>query len=176
MAQFKPIKCTEAQMNSKAKREGQLFFCTDTNKIYLDESSSLREEYCKASESSGTSSKITYKLLSPSNLTMSYNFWNGDSNNLGKYIQFNEIPTGTIMLRILVQCSLYEKTWSAYMPITGGLLPIITSYNPVRTPFYLRLYYNYGKPRLYREADGSGNTLPGGEAYYSVSVHALILS
>lgn len=49
MAQFKPIKCTEAQMNSKAKSEGQLFFTTDTNKIYLDKSPLLREEYCKAS-------------------------------------------------------------------------------------------------------------------------------
>lgn len=42
MAKFQPIKCTKAQMDAKAKAEGQLFFCTDTGYIYLDTSSTNR--------------------------------------------------------------------------------------------------------------------------------------
>lgn len=44
MANFKPIKCTKAKMDTKAKTEGQLFFTTDTKKIYLDTSTSERIE------------------------------------------------------------------------------------------------------------------------------------
>ena len=44
MAQFIPIKCTEAKMNSTTKKEGQIFFVTDTKKIYIDTSSTTRVE------------------------------------------------------------------------------------------------------------------------------------
>lgn len=44
MAKFQPIKCTKAQMDAKAKAEGQIFFCTDTHDIYIDTNSTTRIE------------------------------------------------------------------------------------------------------------------------------------
>lgn len=51
MADFKPIKCTHAQMEAKAKSEGQLFFCTDTRRIYLDLNTTDRLEMVNKTQS-----------------------------------------------------------------------------------------------------------------------------
>lgn len=89
MAQFKPIKCTEAQMNSKAKSEGQLFFTTDTNKIYLDISNTSRMVLnanlaTKATQdSSGQIINTTYiKGLSLSGQDLTYTKGNGTTGKI----------------------------------------------------------------------------------------------
>lgn len=104
MANFKPIKCTEAQMNSKAKIEGQIFFTTDTNKIYLDKSSSLREEYCSMLSQcvSATLTNIStqYKfILNDNGYFINNNAKQGANNSyvLGR-VKFYAKNTGTILL------------------------------------------------------------------------------
>lgn len=89
MAQFKPIKCTEAQMNSKAKSEGQLFFTTDTNKIYLDISNTSRivlnaNVATKATQdSAGQQINTTYiKGLSLSGQDLTYTKGNGTTGKI----------------------------------------------------------------------------------------------
>ena len=64
MAQFKPIKCTEIQMNSKAKSEGQLFFTIDTKKIFLDIDSETRIEFYGTEEEIFQYIRMTYTTTS----------------------------------------------------------------------------------------------------------------
>lgn len=101
MAEFKPIKCTEAQMNSKAKSEGQIFFTTDTKKIYLDTNSTTRLEMVEqtGSDISG-SNKREVDILFKNNVLQTYNLMTNDlssinttiSNNI-KSVNFKGIPT-----------------------------------------------------------------------------------
>lgn len=88
MAEFKPIKCTKAQMDAKAKSEGQLFFCTDTGHIYLDTSSSNRvilNANKATQDSAGQQINTTYiKNLSLNTSTnkLTYTKGNGATRNI----------------------------------------------------------------------------------------------
>lgn len=88
MAEFKPIKCTKAQMDAKAKSEGQLFFCTDTGHIYLDISSSNRmilNANKAIQDSAGQQINTTYiKNLSLNTSTnkLTYTKGNGSTGNI----------------------------------------------------------------------------------------------
>lgn len=147
MAQFKPIKCTEAQMNSKAKSEGQLFFCTDTNKIYLDETSSLREEYCKASSNENNSNAnglIRQIVYEKTNLRI-YTLQGGSSTKFYNFdTPFTVTENNSYLLYVRLEISTH------YSPLSFGSLHL-SSIIPLQYPnkYYYQDFVAYAYLPIY---------------------------